>query len=391
MDAIYLDNNATTRVDPRVVERMLPFLTEQYANPSSVHTPGQRARIAIEEARRECAALVGARPAEIVFTGSGTESDNLAIFGIARARKHLGRHIVTSSVEHAAVRLAVDALEAEGWMVTRLPVDADGRMAAAGLEAALRPDTVLVTVQHANNEIGTIQDIAALAGVIRRARESGKAGAQAVFHTDAVQSAGKVPVDVGPLGVDLLTFSAHKIHGPKGVGALWVRPGVTLAPLLHGGHQESGRRPGTENVPGIVGFGAACRLAAEGLAEHAGKMEKMRDAFEAEIARRLPDAVFHGRGARRTPNVSNISFPGAEKEAVVISLDLQGLAASAGSACASGALEPSPVLRALGLPPPLLHSAVRFSFSRDNRPKEVPAAAALVAGVVAQIRATMKL
>ena len=391
MDAIYLDNNATTRVDPRVVEKMLPYLTELYANPSSVHTPGQRVRVAVEEARRDCAALVGARPAEIAFTGSGTESDNLAVFGAARDRAHLGRHVVTSPMEHAAVRLAVDALEAEGCPVTRLPVDSAGRLDPGDLAAALQPDTILVTVQHANNEIGTVQDIAALAGVVRRARESGGPGGQAVFHTDAVQSAGKIPVDANALGVDLLTFSAHKIHGPKGVGALWIRPGVTLAPLLHGGHQEGGRRAGTENVPGIVGFGAACRLAAEGLAESAGRMEGMRDAFEGEIARRIPDAVFHGRGARRTPNVSNVSFPGTEKEAVVISLDLRGLAASAGSACASGALEPSHVLRAIGLPPPLLHSAVRFSFGRDNRPEEVPVAAALVAEVVAQIRASMNL
>ena len=391
MDAIYLDNNATTRVDPRVVERMLPFLTEHYANPSSIHTPGQRVRVALEEARRECARLIGGRPAEIVFTGSGTESDNLAVYGATLARKHLGRHIVASPVEHAAVRLTVDALEAEGWAVTRLPVDADGRVAPADLAASLRPETVLVTIQHANNEIGTIQDLAALSAIVRAARETVGPGGQAVFHTDAVQSAGKIPVDVGALGVDLLTFSAHKIHGPKGVGALWVRPGVILAPRLHGGHQENGRRAGTENVPGIVGFGAACSLAADGLEEQAGRMHSMRDAFEAEVARRLPEAVFHGCGARRTPNVSNISFPGTEKEAVVISLDLRGLAASAGSACASGALESSPVLRAIGLPPPLLHSAVRFSFSRDNRPEEVPRAAALVAEVVIQIHASMQI
>jgi cysteine desulfurase len=383
MEYIYLDNNATTRVDPQVLERMLPYLTEEFANPSSVHTPGQRVRVAVEEARRECAALIGAKAAELVFTGSGTESDNLAIFGVLSAGAGKRRHIVTSSVEHAAVRLVVDHLEAEGWPVTRLPVDTAGRVSTGDLEAALRPDTALVSIQHANNEIGTIQDIPRLAEVARRTG--------ALFHTDAVQSAGKIPMDVSELGVDLLTFSSHKIHGPKGIGALWIRSGILLAPLVHGGHQERGRRSGTENVPGIIGFGAACALAREFLPRFRTCVRPMRDAFERAIFQHVPGAVVHARDVERIDNVSNISFPGAEQEAVVISLDLRGVAASAGSACSSGSTEPSPVLKAIGCPPEILHSAVRFSFARDNRPEDAFRGATAVAEVVAQIRASMNL
>jgi cysteine desulfurase len=378
MQSIYLDNSATTRLAPEAAEAMRPFLDELYGNPSSLHAHGQKVRQAVETARRHAAALIGARPDTVVFTSGGTESDNLAILGVALAQRQRGRHVVTSGMEHPAVRNPMAFLEAEGWDVTRLPVDGAGRVRPDDLAAALRDDTALVSIVHASSETGTLQDIAGLAALARTRRVP--------FHTDAVQSVGKLPIDVAALGADLLSYSGHKIHGPKGVGVLYIRPGTPLRPLMHGGPQEKGRRPGTENVPGIVGLGAACRLAQAGLPIDADRIRAARDRFEAAVLRQVAGAHIHAAGAPRAPGISCISFPGADREAVVIALDLAGVAASAGPACSTGTLEPSAALRAMGCGAELLHTAVRFSFSRGNTLDEADAAAVRVAEAVARVR-----
>jgi cysteine desulfurase len=348
---------------------MLPYLMEKYGNASSVHFFGQEARSAVDRARREVAALVGARAGEIVFLSGGTEANNLAVRGLVEAAVKHGRHIITSEIEHSSVRGICDVLEKNGWEVTRLPVYGDGIVRVEDVRAAIRPDTVLITLMLANNEIGTIQPVAEIGGVVREERERGHR--HLWLHTDAVQAAGRMPFDVESLNCDLLSLSAHKLYAPKGVGALFVRRGVRLSAQNVGGHQERERRAGTESVAGIVAFGAAARLAAAELDTRANHMRRLRDRFEAELAERVEEIVFNGDRRARLPHLSNVSFRYLEGEGLLINLDLQGVAVSTGSACSSGSLEPSPVIRALGVGDELARGSIRFSLGKETSDEDI--------------------
>jgi cysteine desulfurase len=383
MRRVYFDHNATTSVDPEVLRAMLPYFSDEFGNASSIHSFGQRTRAAVERARESVAALIGARPTEIVFTSGGTESDNLAIFGLAAAAAgKAGRgkrpHVIATSIEHHAVLNACQALEQRGADVTFLPVDREGRVDPGDARRAIRPETVLITVMHANNELGTVQLI----------EEIGRIAVETdiYFHSDAVQSAGKVPVDVNRLRVDLLSISGHKIYGPKGVGALYIRKGTRLEPLLYGGHHERDRRPGTENVAGIVGLGKAAELARARLSSETARVAALRDRLEQGLLAQVPQARANGGRAARTPNTTNVTFPFIEGEALVIALDLKGLACSTGAACSSGAMEPSHVLTAIGLPPEDARASLRFSLGRENTDQDVDFALATIPGVVEHLR-----
>jgi len=373
---VYLDHAATTPVDPRVLQAMMPFFSEHPGNASSLHAFGQEARRAVDQARAEVAAAVGARPAEVVFTSGATESDNLAVLGVAFASR--GRHILTSAIEHHAVLEACHVLEAQGYAVTRVPVDARGVVDPDDVRRALRPDTVLVSVMAANNEIGTLQPVAEI-GRLTRER-------QIPFHSDATQLVGAMPVDVDELGVDLLSLSAHKRYGPKGVGALYIRPGVPLMPLQRGGSHERGRRGGTENVPGIVGLGAALRIAVREMAEEHRRVTALRDRLM-RGALALPGAQLNGDPGRRLANNVNLSFDGTDSQSLVMGLDLHGVAASAGSACSSGSMEPSHVLVALGLAPQRAASAVRLTVGRTTTDADISYALDALRDVVDRLRA----
>lgn len=381
---VYLDHSATTPADPRVVAAMLPYLTEKFGNASSVHGFGQEARAAVDRARREVATLIGARANEVVFTSGGTEANNLAIRGVCEAAEAHGRHLITSAIEHSSVRGICEVLEKRGWEVTRLPVYEDGIVKLEDVQAALRPDTVLVSVMLANNEIGTIQPIADIGALVRAARE--KSARKTWFHTDAVQAAGRMNLNVETLGCDLLSLSAHKLYAPKGTGALYVRRGVRLAPQNLGGHQERERRAGTEGVPGIVALGEAAKLAREEMGQRAAHEERLRDIFEKGVSERIEDIIFNGAPERRLPHVSNISFRFIEGEGLLISLDLQGIAVSTGSACSSGTLEPSPVIIALGRNDELARGAIRFSFGKDNTKADVDYVLEVLPRVVEKLR-----
>jgi cysteine desulfurase len=429
---VYLDYNATTPVDPAVVEAMLPFLTENFGNAGSVHTPGQRARAAVDAARASVAALIGAQTKEIVFTSGGTEADNLAIFGsVAATEKSVGsgkeastaksaadaknassgarsdsgsknassggatgngggfaaekprRHVITSAIDHHAVLHACEELERRGIDVTYIPVsharETQGLVDPEEVRRAIRPETVLITIMHANNELGVIQPIEEIG---RIAREAGVR-----FHCDAVQSAGKVPLDVNRLGVDLLSISAHKFCGPKGVGALYVREGTALEPLVRGGHAERDRRPGTENVPGIVAIGKAAELSRKLLAEEMARIGALRDRLESALLERIPRAHVNGDRKHRVPNTLNLTFAGAGGEAMVISLDLQGIACSTGAACSSGSTEPSHVLIAAGLSYDDARSSLRLSLGRPTTAAEIDYAIEKIPAVVERLRA----
>ncbi|MEO7971116.1 MAG: cysteine desulfurase family protein [bacterium] len=381
---VYLDHSATTPADQRVVAALLPYLTEKFGNPSSVHGFGQQARAAVDRARREVATLIGARANEIVFTSGGTEANNLAIRGVCEAAELHGRHVITSAIEHSSVRGICEALEKRGWEVTRLPVYEDGIVKVEDVQAALRPDTVLVSVMLANNEIGTLQPIEEIGNLVRAERE--KSARKIWFHTDAVQAAGRTSLNVETLGCDLLSLSAHKLYAPKGTGALYVRRGVRLAPQNLGGHQERERRAGTEGVPGIVAFGEAARLAREEMGQRAAHEERLRNLFEKGVSERIDDIVFNGDPARRLPHVSNISFRFIEGEGLLISLDLQDIAVSTGSACSSGTLEPSPVIIALGRNDELARGAIRFSFGQDNTEADIDYVLEVLPRVVEKLR-----
>ncbi|MEZ5429402.1 MAG: cysteine desulfurase NifS [Pyrinomonadaceae bacterium] len=365
---VYLDNSATTPIDERVVEAMLPFLTEKFGNASSIHYFGQEARAAIDRARHQVAEAINARPNEIIFTSGGTEADNLAIRGLVEANEKYGRHIITSRIEHPAVKNVCQQLEKRGFEMTYLPVYEDGVVRIEDIKGAIREDTLLITIMTANNEIGTIQPVEEIGRLIRSEREKGR---KIWFHTDAVQAIGRMKVDVEEIGCDLLSLSAHKIYAPKGVGALYVRRGVRLQSQNLGGHQERERRGGTENVPQIVALGKACELVERELAERINHLKNLRDTFEREIGEKIPDVVFNGHREKRLPHLSNISFRHIEGEGLLINLDLQGVAVSTGSACSSGSLEPSPIIIALGQNEELARGAIRFSFGQDNTEKDV--------------------
>ena len=369
MRKVYLDHSATTPSDPRVVEAMLPYLTERFGNASSVHSFGQAARAAVDRARRQVAAFAGARANEIVFTSGGTEANNLAIRGLGEAAQSHGRHIITSAIEHPSVRSSIHGLEQRGWEATQLPVYDDGVVRVEDVRAALRPDTILISVMMANNEIGTVQPIAEIGALVRAERKVGRR--HLWLHTDAVQAAGRVPIDVESLGCDLLSLSAHKIYAPKGTGALFVRKGVRLTPQQVGGHQERERRGGTEAVANIVAFGAATELAQREMPERNEHTRRLRDRFEKQIAESVDEIVFNGSREQRLPHLSNISFRFIEGEGLLIHLDMQGVAVSSGSACSSGTLEPSPVIQALGREDEMARGSIRFSFGKDNSEADV--------------------
>ncbi len=375
---VYLDHNATTPLDPAVIETTVAVLRGEFGNASSVHTFGQTAKSRLDAARAAVADLIGGRPQEIVFTSGGTEADNLALRGVAEAAG-ARRQIVASAIEHEAVLNTLKALGRRGWTTTLLPVDDSGIVSPETLEAALSPATALVSIMHANNEIGTIQPIAELAAI---AHAQG-----ALFHTDAVQSIGKIPVDVERLGVDLLSLSAHKFNGPQGAGALWVRRGRRLVAATTGGGQERRRRAGTENVSAIAGLGAAARIARARLEAGQCDVAALRDRLEAGILASVPGTAVNGDPARRVPNTTNISFDRVEAESLLIALDLEGVAVSTGSACSSGTLEPSHVLRAMGFPPHRTQNSIRFSLGLGNTTEQIDHVVDVMPRVVERLRA----
>jgi cysteine desulfurase len=376
---IYLDHNATTPVDPAVAEAMIVALRDEFGNPSSVHHFGQRAKSAIDEARTAVGALIGADASEVVFTSGGTESDNFAIRGAAEALESGGRrHLIATAIEHEAVLNTLKALARRGWKTTLLPVDQSGIVSPDALREAITDETALVSVMHANNEIGTVQPVAELA---RIARERG-----ALMHTDAVQTAAKIPVDVRALGVDLLTISAHKFYGPKGAGALWIRRGVRLLPVMTGGRHERSRRAGTENVAGIIGMGVAASLARGKMSAEGARLGALRNRLEEGILRAVPGTAVNGARSPRVPNTTNISFDRVEAESLLIALDLDGIAVSTGSACSSGTLEPSHVLKAMGFPAHRAQNSIRFSVGAANTEADVDRVVGVLPGIVEKLR-----
>ncbi len=375
-EQVYMDNSATTAVHPDVTEAMLPYFSEKYGNPSSIYTIGRQAKRAIEESRQKVADLIGAKKEEIIFTGSGTESDNLAIKGIAFKNRNKGNHIITSSIEHHAVLHTCKYLEKNGFRVTYLPVDKDGLVNPEEAGKAITPETILISVMHANNEIGSIQPIEEIG---RIAKEK-----DIPFHTDAVQTAGKIPVEVNALNVSLLSMSAHKIYGPKGVGALYIKKGTIVEPQMHGGGHERNIRSSTENVPGIVGFGKACELAKEHLPDEK-EISALRDRLIKGILE-IKDSYLNGHPTKRLPNNANFRFSYIEGESLILNLDMKGVAASTGSACSSTSLEPSHVLMAIGLRPEEAHGSLRFSLGRENTQDEVDYVISILPEIVNKLR-----
>ena len=379
MKRVYFDNNATTPLAPEVFEAMRPYMLEDYGNASSIHWFGQRAKAGVEKAREQVARLLNARSSEVVFTSGGTESDNTAIIGIVEASRAEHKHVVTTAIEHPAVLSTAKLLERRGVSVSYVRVGRSGVVDPTDVASALRPETVLISLMHANNELGTIQPVEAI-GQLARERDI-------YFHSDAVQSVGKIPVDVEKLGVDLLALSAHKLNGPKGVGALYIRKGTILRPLLHGGHHERDRRPGTENVAGIVGLGAAADIARTHLSEEAARVAALRDRLESGILSSVPLVSGNGDRAHRVPGTANLTFEFTEGEGFVIAMDLRGIACSTGSACSSGSLEPSHVLSAIGLKPEQARASIRFSLGQFNTDEDVDTALRILPAVVEQLRA----
>src|SRR5579864_1402214 len=381
MHRVYLDYNASTLVEPEVLDAMLPYFSGEFGNASSIHAFGQKARAAVETAREQVATLLSARPQEIFFTSGGTESDNHAIFGIVAPSgtpSHARPHVITSFTEHEAVLNACQALEKQGVDVTYLHVDQDGLIDLEDLQAAIRKETVLITIMHANNELGTVQPLEEIGRIAKQA--------DVYFHTDAVQSAGKIPIDVNQFQLDLLSLSGHKLYAPKGIGALYVRGGTRLKQLLYGGHHQRGMRPGTENVPGIVGFGKAAEMARHALANDAKRLSALRDQLEHGLLHRVPHSRINAARASRTPNTANLVFPGVEGEALLIALDLKGLACSTGAACSSGAVEPSHVLTAIGLPAEEARASLRFSLGRHTTQADIDFGLQVVPAAVDQLR-----
>lgn len=375
---IYLDYNATTPTDERVLEKMMPYFKDIYSNPSSVYRFAQESKRAVEEARRNLAALLNVEDSEIVFTSGGTESDNTAIKGIILAKKDKGKHIITSKVEHHAVLHACGALEEQGVEVTYLGVNEYGRISVEELAKSIRKDTILVSIMYANNEVGTIQPIKKIADICREKR--------VCFHSDAVQAVGRVNVDVKALGLDLLSLSGHKFYGPKGVGALYVKKGVKVTPLLHGGGHERGRRSGTENVAGIVGLGEAARLAKIEIESEAKRIKPLRDKLEKGILKSILEVKVNGDPDNRMFNTLNVCIKHIEGEGILINLDFEGICASSGSACTSGSLEPSHVLLAMGIPTEIAHGSLRMSLGRYTSDKEIDKVLAVLPPIVEKLR-----
>ncbi|OGO44946.1 MAG: cysteine desulfurase NifS [Chloroflexi bacterium RBG_16_60_22] len=379
MRRIYLDYAATTPTHPDVVAAMLPYFTENFGNPSTIYSYGQEARGAVEEARTSVAALIGAADEEICFTSGGTESDNYALCGVAFANEDRGNHIITSVIEHHAVLETCKFLETRGFGVTYLPVDKYGLVDPDDVRKAITPRTLIVSVMHANNEVGTIQPLEEISKITHEAG--------AYFHTDAVQTVGHIPVDVDKLGVDLLSMSAHKLYGPKGIGALYIRKGTRLASFLHGGEQEKGRRAGTENVPGIIGLGKAAEITRAELECEALRLTGIRNKLISGILESIDNTSLNGHPDRRLPNNVNVSINFVEGESILLNLDLEGICASTGSACSSGSLEASHVLLATGCPPPLARGSLRFTMGRGTTEQEVDRVLAVLPGIVARLRA----
>jgi len=379
MRRIYLDHAATTPTHHEVVKAMLPFFSDAFGNPSSIYSYGQEAKGALEEARTKVAKLIGARSEEIVFTSGGTEADNYALKGIAYANEHKGNHVITTPIEHHAVLEAGKSLEKNGIRITCLPVDKYGLVDPDDVKKAITAKTILISVMHANNEVGTIEPVAEIGEI---AREAG-----VYFHTDAVQTVGHIPVNVDKLKVDLLSISGHKLYGPKGVGALYVRKGTKLVPLLHGGEHEKRHRAGTENVPGIVGLGKAVQLAGQEMGKEAKRLVYLRDKLIKGLEKKIDRVRLNGHPTKRLPNNVNVSVDFVEGESMILNLDLEGICASTGSACTSSSLEPSHVLLALGLPPEQAHGSLRFTLGRENTKEDVERVLEVLPGIVAKFRA----
>ena len=360
---VYLDNNATTKVDEEVVKAMIPYFSEYYGNPFSLHLFGNETGLAVTQARQTIADILKAKPNEIIFTASGSEADNLAIRGIAKAYKHRGKHIITSTIEHPAVKNTFMDLMEDGFEITMVPVDENGVMIMDEFKKALREDTILVSVMHANNEVGTFQPIEEIAKITKERK--------IIFHVDAVQTMGKVEIYPEKMGIDLLSFSGHKFHAPKGIGVLYKRDGVRLARIITGGNQEGKRRPGTSNVPYIVGLAKALQMAVANMKEEWKREETLRDYFEDEVSKRIPEIKINGKGARRLPGTSSITFKYLEGESMLLNLSLKGIAVSSGSACSSDSLQPSHVLLAMGVPAEFAHGTLRFSLSKYTTKEEI--------------------
>lgn len=378
MKSIYLDHAATTPVDPEVVKAMLPYFTEIFGNPSSLHSLGQEAKRAVEGARQSIASLIGARPEEIVFTSGGTESDNFALKGVAHARRNKGTHIITSVIEHHAVLETCGFLEKLGYKVTYLDVDEFGIVDPGDVKKAIMDKTILISIMHANNEVGTIQSIAEI-GKIARERE-------VTFHTDAVQTLGHIPIDVNAMNVDLLSASGHKLYGPKGIGFLYIRKGTKITPFMHGGEQEKGRRASTHNVPGIVGMGKAVEIAAAGMDAEAKKITALRDKFIQGVLKGIDEVRLNGHPRLRLPNNVNVCINYIEGEAMILNLDMEGIACSSGSACSSASLEASHVLAALGVPAELAHSSLRFTLGRSTTEEDIDTVLEALPRIVGKLR-----
>ncbi len=378
MKKIYLDHNATTPVHPEVVKEMLPYYTEIYGNASSFHQFGQQARKAVEEAREKVADFIGAKSGEIIFTGGGTEADNFAIKGIAYANQAKGKHIITSSIEHHAVLNSCKYLEKQGFRITYFPVDKYGLINPEDVKKAIEDETIFISIMHANNEMGTIEPIAEVGKI---AKEKG-----IYFHIDAVQSAGKIPLKVDELNVDLVSLSGHKIYGPKGIGVLYIRKGTKIQPLIHGGHHEKNKRAGTENVPGIVGLAKAIEIVRITMEEETVRLTNLRDRLWVRINEKIEDVFLHGHERERLPNTLNLSFEGVEGEAIILDLDMKGIAVSTGSACTSGTLEPSHVLKAMGVNPQVAQGAIRFSLGEDNTQEDIDYVADILSGIISRLR-----
>ncbi|WP_432204820.1 cysteine desulfurase family protein [Cetobacterium somerae] len=375
---VYLDNNATTKMDPKVLEAMMPFLTEEYGNAFSMHLFGKETGIAVSEAREKIATLLKVKPEEIIFTSSGTESDNIAVRGVAKAYKNRGNHIITSSIEHPAIKNTFKDLEQDGYKVTFIPVDQNGVIDIKKLEEAITDETILISVMHANNEVGTIEPIKNIAEIAKKNR--------VLLHVDAVQSVGKIPVYPKELGADLLTFSGHKFHGPKGIAGLYIRQGVRVARTITGGGQEKKLRPGTTNTPAVVGMAKALEIACESMDSEIKREEELRDYFETEIVSRIPEVVVNAKSVERLPGTSSITFKYLEGESILLSLSYLGVAVSSGSACSSDELQASHVLLGMGIEPEFAHGTIRFSLGKYNTKEEIDYTIEQVVKVIEKLR-----